>query len=412
MKPQMLNAFSFLLLLLIITENLFAQVDTLKKIQVDPKLIQKNQQVIKPVTVINQPASTVAPTNVIYVKWDATGSNNGTSWANAFTSLQNALTAAVSGKAIWIARGTYKPTAALDRTASFRLKENITILGGFTGTESSATGRNWRRNATILDGDIGMAGNISDNSYNLIYAERISNTTVVEGLFLRNANADRNISTAVQSAGGAIYVEGAANTNPVFRNCEIADNRARWGGAVAIFDSELIRTLPGGANPVFDSCTFRNNISIHDGGAVYIHSLKHSINPRFVNCVFDKNKTLDVSGGAVYHNASLARSSPVFEGCLFKDNSSNGGAAVSHFLGSGRTEDWPRLAEANPVYTRCRFQYGGGLSISFGQGAIALLLMAEHIRSLLKNAFLNIQDPLLPLRTLAGPAVRFTIGLM
>ncbi|TAL50160.1 MAG: hypothetical protein EPN92_02060, partial [Chitinophagaceae bacterium] len=159
MKPQTLLSFFCTLLLFIANENLQAQIDTLKKpIQVNPKLIQKNQQVIKPVTTVTVPVSVVLPVNVIAVKWDATGSNNGTSWANAFTSLQNALTAATAGKIIWIARGTYKPTTTLDRTANFRLKENVSILGGFAGTESVATMRNWRRNPTILDGDIGMTG--------------------------------------------------------------------------------------------------------------------------------------------------------------------------------------------------------------------------------------------------------------
>lgn len=373
MKPKILLPLSCAFFLLIANENLLAQIDTLNKnIRVDPKLIQKNQPVLKPVTVINQPVSPVANKTVVYVKWDATGLNNGTSWANAFTNLQNALTAAVSGKKIWIARGTYKPTATLDRTANFRLKENVSILGGFAGTESLASMRSWRRNPTILDGDIGMTGIDRDNSYNLIYAERISSATVIDGLFLKNANANRDIATSLTSAGGAIYIEGAANTNPIFRNCEISDNRAFWGAGVSIFDSELIRVLPGGANPLFDSCTFRNNTSVHSGGAVYIHALKHSINPRFVNCFFENNRANNVGGGAVYHSVIRTSSSPVFEGCLFRDNISNGGATVQHALGSSRREDWPRLGESNPTYTRCKFQYSGPLTISFGQGVIRI----------------------------------------
>jgi hypothetical protein len=50
--------------------------------------------------------------NRAYVNVNATGANNGTSWSNAFTKLQDALAAAntcANITQIWVAKGTYYP---------------------------------------------------------------------------------------------------------------------------------------------------------------------------------------------------------------------------------------------------------------------------------------------------------------
>ncbi len=56
------------------------------------------------------------PTRRIYVKHDAAGLSNGTSWADAYPNVQAALGPAASGDTIWVAVGTYVPTSTTDRT--------------------------------------------------------------------------------------------------------------------------------------------------------------------------------------------------------------------------------------------------------------------------------------------------------
>ncbi|MFZ4572631.1 MAG: IPT/TIG domain-containing protein, partial [Bacteroidales bacterium] len=104
---------------------------------------------------------------VIYVNASATGANNGSSWTDAYTSLQTAITSAFSSQQIWVAAGTYKPTATTDRTISFVMKEGVAIYGGFAGTETLLTDRAPSVNVTILSGEIGAAGT-SDNSYHVV----------------------------------------------------------------------------------------------------------------------------------------------------------------------------------------------------------------------------------------------------
>ena len=99
--------------------------------------------------------------DIIYVNDDAPGTtHDGASWATAYTDLQSALAAATSGKQIWVAAGTYKPSVPAGRAATFRMIDGVAMYGGFAGYESSLSQRNWQANVTILSGDIN--GNDSD----------------------------------------------------------------------------------------------------------------------------------------------------------------------------------------------------------------------------------------------------------
>ena len=80
-------------------------------------------------------ATGAARAATIYVNGAATGSNNGSSWANAYTSLQSGLAAAVSRTDPVDAA----PTGPRhdDRT-SVRLKNRVGVLGGVTARRPCA----------------------------------------------------------------------------------------------------------------------------------------------------------------------------------------------------------------------------------------------------------------------------------
>ena len=81
-----------------------------------------------------------ARAGVLYVKADATGAGDGSSWVNACTDFNAALKAALAANGaideIWVA-GTMHAT----NDVQHNVKTELTIRGGFAGTESSADER-------------------------------------------------------------------------------------------------------------------------------------------------------------------------------------------------------------------------------------------------------------------------------
>ena len=87
--------------------------------------------------------------------------NDGDSWADAFKFLQDALNNPflVADDQIWVAAGTYYADQSCadedgsgDRTATFQLKKDVFLLGGFEGTELEAEDRDPAEYETILSG--------------------------------------------------------------------------------------------------------------------------------------------------------------------------------------------------------------------------------------------------------------------
>src|SRR5205823_3445974 len=77
--------------------------------------------------------SVSATSRTIYVDADSPGSNDGTSWNDAFTNLQSAIASAADGDSIRVAGGVFKPTNMISRTISFGLRSGVALYGGYAG---------------------------------------------------------------------------------------------------------------------------------------------------------------------------------------------------------------------------------------------------------------------------------------
>ncbi|WP_193213649.1 right-handed parallel beta-helix repeat-containing protein [Luteolibacter marinus] len=253
---------------------------------------------------------------ILRVRPGGGGAMNGTSWGNAFASLQDALAAAVNGSEIWMQRGTYHPDEGAlqvddDRTESFRIGGVHAVYGGFVGTETLRTQRDPALNVTRLSGDIDQSGDLAGNSYHVVTSFEPGAT--LDGVTVSDGNAD---STSPANRGAGLYVLGGSS--PRVHGCVFRDNRAQFGAAMDI----------GGASSmlVTDS-SFRDNTVTSNGGALYIYGAEAK--PVFRNCVFT-GSVAPINGGAVHLITACA---PSFERCAFRGNWANnvGGAIFNSF---------------------------------------------------------------------------------
>jgi hypothetical protein len=226
------------------------------------------------------------PDSVLYVEDNAVGANDGTSWMDAFTSLQDALARAAlceNVRQIWVADGTYYPTDGTSRDTSFVLPDTLSIYGGFAGTETMLSERNLLANASILSGDIGVPGNRSDNSYRVVVGYDVDNATILDGFTITGGNAE-----AASPSGAGMYLQGSS---PTILNIIFRDNTAKvWGGGML--------NTSGSAPQMYNVVFFHNTAGGLGGGMCNDSSV-----PVIVNATFNRNRA-DDGGAGIFNEAS------------------------------------------------------------------------------------------------------------
>lgn len=258
----------------------------------------------------------------IFVKHDASGANDGTSWADAFTDLSDALNASSPDDEIWVAGGTYKPggtSPSID--AYFSFPHDLKLYGGFAGTETMLSERDWVTNETILSGDHNgddidddFETNKTDNSLHVMWlTDTVTIASTVDGFTIRNGITEPVSGSGNARRGGGILSYGA----PAVRNCRFTQNYGYFGGG-------LYPRGSGASGVIIEDCVFENNSSGF-GGGIYLLSGIATIN----NCEFTGNLADDGStggrGGAIYNSGT---SSDITD-CTFSSNmapNSSGGA--------------------------------------------------------------------------------------
>jgi hypothetical protein len=310
---------------------------------------------------------------VFRVDADCTQTNpTGRSWSYAFADLQDGIDAAFNagGGEVWVKAGVYYPSGD-DRNSTYELRPGIRLYGGFRGTEKSRDQRNPKANRTILNGDIGAAGNEADNAYHVVTG---ATDTHIDGFTISRGHAN---GLKKKSSGGGIFMpEGTRKM--VLANCTFEKNLAGWqGGAVFGERVELVVTncaffsnssASGGGLAIRGSSavsilnsTFSANTASSGGGAV---NLENKLSATIRDVQFRLNRSQG-SGGALavdlYESAELE-----ITRCLFSDNSADrtGGAALI------KGAIYPQIS--NSAFVRNTGKNGTG-GIVVGNGTMALV---------------------------------------
>lgn len=265
--------------------------------------------------------------SILYVKQGGTG--DGSSWANAMGDLNAAMYLANESDSVWVQEGTYKPTSNTDRAVSFNLRKNVTVMGGFAGTESAASERVIDSHPTILSGDLSGNDNyldtstadLADNSVHVVKGGT-GNGAVLDGLTIQGGNANSHYPN---DRGGGMYLE---NVQITLNKVRILENRA-FGNGAGIFNGV-------GGTPIMTDVSFNSNIAGQSGGGIY--NAQGSL-PSYSSVTFAYNEARQ--GGGVYHEGI----SPIMTTVNFLNNKAS-------FFGGGMYN----RKQASPIIIGAKFE--------------------------------------------------------
>ena len=325
-------------------------------------------------------AVTAQSQTIRYVNSSAGGANNGTTWVDAFLTLEAALVAAQPGDQIWVAQGTYKPAG----TNGFVLASGVSLYGGFLSGASLPEHQNTTLYPVYLSGDINgddvadnYTTNRTDNALHILRIVPGSSTerAVVNGFTFTNGQAALAApAPAADREGAGIVVQAKAT----IKNCTFTQNKAENGSAVSasvaaasgliiedcVFNKNETDTRSSGIyafnvnDMVVRNCAFTNNKSVR--GAFYP---RNCLNLLVENCLFDNNEHKTAGTGSCFFNFD---SDYTMKNCTFTNNKAGSCAGVYN---------------SNAAYNRtfrikgCRFEG----NVASGYGATSIQTFKGHL---------------------------------
>lgn len=224
---------------------------------------------------------------VIYVKSGGTG--NGTSWSQAYGSLNTALQNAVSGDEIWVEQGTYFPSSTLNSAESFVFKDGVKLYGGFAGTETTLASRaDTSGTMTVLSGNLSSTVQ-TEILFKINNASNVNN--LIDGFTISGA---KRIMVSGNPGGAGLQI---LNSTLKLKNCIIKDHRVELlnyvitsnnhggGSAIHSVSSDLVLENVDIIDNSLENIKTGTSGGLVDGGAIYM-----------------RNGSLDYNGGRIENN--------------------------------------------------------------------------------------------------------------
>jgi len=208
-----------------------------------------------------------------YVDQNATGLNDGSSWQNAFTTIQPAIDQATQSEGwVWVAQGTYTGSVVgVDKgeyvaIGAVRIKPRVMLFGGFSGGEETLSARDPEANRTIIQGQIGPMGP---------RAVYMDHETLIDGFDLRNSGFQNYTSWADYASGGGLR---CGNWLAVIRNNRIYGNYGKGGAGLAVWNRDGEYNVDGFSpiidqNYIYDNCGVCGaGVQIRNAEALFCHN--------------------------------------------------------------------------------------------------------------------------------------------
>lgn len=242
--------------------------------------------------------------SIFYVTSEGAEDASGESWQESILSISVAMSKASSWDAIWVAAGQY----CEDETIT--ISQNVSLYGGFSGTEESLAQRDIYKYKAVIDGlnrsdfqccvNYGLLDGFYVTGGNAFRGSGISNYGEVRNCFVYGHRATDNgygagiynyglgrvvncsASNCFADYGGGIYNLG------LVRQCRVFSNYASSGGGV--FNAQ---------HGIIEQSSLYGNTSLQNGGGVK-NSMDARIENSLVYCNFASG-----SGGGAYNDGMI-----------------------------------------------------------------------------------------------------------